>query len=284
MANEKNQEIQRVVKMEQNIKDLQHKIEKEAEERVEDKTFHAETKTKNTKVHVESAVEDNYTQTEEYLKEKQKENSHHRGTCDLLIIGSSIIKDIDGKKLYKNRKVKIITLHDKTVFGAIQYIKSFRDKAKHSMFKIGSDDKEQKTPDEVIEEIEELVRVTQRYNPDAPITFGEILPRVLSDRYYAKFLNEHRLIFKVQLYELCKDLDLHFCKENEISSFSMNGQIVLIGDLNARTGQRADFIVNDSDHINNFDGLIYSLKIILLIQKLIETIKILLSIQLVQSY
>ncbi|CAC5369983.1 unnamed protein product [Mytilus coruscus] len=34
----------------------------------------------------------------------------------------------------------------------------------------------------------------------------------------------------------------------------MNRQIVLIGDLNARTGQRADYIVNDSDHINNFDG------------------------------
>ncbi|CAG2198042.1 unnamed protein product [Mytilus edulis] len=211
MANERNQEIQRVVKMEQNIKDLQHKIEKEAEERVEDKTFHAETKTKNTKVHVESAVEDNYTQTEEYLKRKT-ENSHHRDTCDLLIIGSSIIKDIDGKRLYKNRKVKIITLHDKTVFGAIQYIKSFRDKAKHIMFQIGSNDIEQKTPDEVIEEVEELVRVTQRYNPDATITFGEILPRFLSDRYYAKFFNEHRLIFNVQLYELCKDLDLHFVR------------------------------------------------------------------------
>ncbi|CAG2213396.1 unnamed protein product [Mytilus edulis] len=81
------------------------------------------------------------------------------------------------------------------------------------MFQIGSNDIEQKTPDEVIEEIEEeLVRVTQRYNPDATITFGEILPRFLSDRYYAKFFNEHRLIFNVQLYELCKDLDLHFVR------------------------------------------------------------------------
>ncbi|CAG2189272.1 unnamed protein product [Mytilus edulis] len=353
MANERNQEIQRVVKMEQNIKELQHTIEKEAEKRVEDQTYHAETKTKDTKLHVESAEEDNHTQTERI---SEKKNS------------SSIIKDIDGKRLYKNRKVKVITLHDKTVFGAIQYIKSFRDKAKHIMFQIGSNDIEQKTPDEVIEEIEELVRVTQRYNPDATITFGEILPRFLSDRYYAKFFNEHRLIFNVQLYELCKDLDLHFVRydfiqpdyfvdgihikghgipimvmsikrvlntllnvklwenneyntktnpvrnngipnyqmpnsitnrkqrdhqafeqkshfnnpihvgsesamngrnkivnmmelmlqemrtENEISSFSMNGQIVLIGDLNARTGQRADFIVNDSDHINNFDG------------------------------
>ncbi|CAG2231450.1 unnamed protein product [Mytilus edulis] len=199
MANKRNQEIQQVVKneIEQNIKELQHTIEKEAEEHVEDQTYHAETKTKNTKVHVESAVDNNSTPTERI---SEKKNS------------SSIIKDIDGKRLYKNRKVKVITLHDKTVFGAIQYIKSFRDKAKHIMFQIGSNDIEQKNPDEVIEEIEELVRVTQRYNPDATITFGEILPRVLSDRYYAKFFNEHRLIFNVQLYELCKDLDLHFVR------------------------------------------------------------------------
>ncbi|CAC5412570.1 unnamed protein product [Mytilus coruscus] len=72
------------------------------------------------------------------------------------------------------------------------------------MFQIDSNDIEQKTPDEVIQEIEEQVRVTRRYNPDATITFG-----FLSDRYYAKFFNEHRLIFNVQLYELCKDLDLH---------------------------------------------------------------------------
>ncbi|CAG2231196.1 unnamed protein product [Mytilus edulis] len=185
--------------MEQNIKELQHTIEKEAEKRVEDQTYHAETKTKNTKLHVESAEEDNHTQTERISEKKnseknepdrsnnniksyagvrnptlRKENSHHRDTYDLLIIGSSIIKDIDGKRLYKNRKVKVITLHDKTVFGAIQYIKSFRDKAKHIMFQIGSNDIEQKTPDEVIEEIEELVRVTQRYNPDATITFDGI--------------------------------------------------------------------------------------------------------------
>ncbi|CAC5388143.1 unnamed protein product [Mytilus coruscus] len=222
--------------MEQNIKDLQHKIEKEAEERVEDQTYHAETKSKNTKSTIESVVEDN-TQTERISEKKnseknepersinniksyagvrnptlRNENSRHSDTYDLLIIGSSIIKDLDGKRMYKNRKVKIITLHDKTVFGAIQYIKSFRDKAKHIMFQIGSNDIEQKTPDEVIQEIEELVRVTRRYNPDATITFGEILPRFLSERYYAKFFNEHRLIFNVQLYELCKDLDLHFVR------------------------------------------------------------------------
>ncbi|CAG2217300.1 unnamed protein product [Mytilus edulis] len=127
--------------MEQNIKELQHTIETEAEE---DQTYHVETKTKDTKLHVESAVEDNHTQTERISEKKnseknepdrsnnniksyagvrnqplRKENSHHRDTYDLLTIGSSIIKDIDGKRLYKNRKVKVITLHGKTVFGAI---------------------------------------------------------------------------------------------------------------------------------------------------------------------
>ncbi|CAC5391282.1 unnamed protein product [Mytilus coruscus] len=124
----------------------------------------------------------------------RNENSRHSDTYDLLIIGSSIIKDLDGKRMYKHRKVKITTLHDKTVFGAIQYIKSFRDKAKHIMFQIGSNDIEQKTPDEVIQEIEELVRVTLN---DITQMQKSLLRKYchafLSGRYYAKFFNEHRL-------------------------------------------------------------------------------------------
>ncbi|CAG2186412.1 unnamed protein product [Mytilus edulis] len=43
--------------------------------------------------------------------------------------------------------------------------------------------------------------------------------------------------------------------ENEISSFSIEGQIILIGDFNSRTAMKADYIENDSDEINNFDGI-----------------------------
>ena len=42
--------------------------------------------------------------------------------------------------------------------------------------------------------------------------------------------------------------------ENEISFFSAQGKILLMGDLNSRCGCGSDFIVKDSTEINNFDA------------------------------
>ena len=42
--------------------------------------------------------------------------------------------------------------------------------------------------------------------------------------------------------------------ENEISSFSNSGKVILMGDFNARTGQNPDFIMRDNSKINNFDA------------------------------
>lgn len=41
----------------------------------------------------------------------------------------------------------------------------------------------------------------------------------------------------------------------EISSFSDKGKIILIGDMNARIGNKLDYIENDTPEINNFDGV-----------------------------
>lgn len=43
--------------------------------------------------------------------------------------------------------------------------------------------------------------------------------------------------------------------DNEISSFSIEGQIILIGDFNSRTAMKAVYIENNSDETNNFDGI-----------------------------
>ncbi|CAG2257164.1 unnamed protein product [Mytilus edulis] len=42
--------------------------------------------------------------------------------------------------------------------------------------------------------------------------------------------------------------------ENEISTFARQGKILLMGDMNARTGKCPDFITGDSCQINNFDA------------------------------
>ena len=43
--------------------------------------------------------------------------------------------------------------------------------------------------------------------------------------------------------------------EGEVSTFSSKGKLVLIGDVNSRTGQNPDFIEKDSSQINDFDGV-----------------------------
>lgn len=141
---------------------------------------------------------------------RHKNDYMQHDSYDVLIVGSSIIKDVNEKKMYKQKKVKVTVLNDKTVSGAIKYIKTCNVKAKNVVFQIGSNDIENKTVDNVIEEIEYLVQTTKRSFPDATITFGEILPRFYSDRYLAKCYNENRHVFNVQLYELCKFYNFHF--------------------------------------------------------------------------
>lgn len=44
--------------------------------------------------------------------------------------------------------------------------------------------------------------------------------------------------------------------ESEVTKFSVNGDIALIGDFNARTGSNTDYIVNDTDNINIFQDIL----------------------------
>jgi endonuclease/exonuclease/phosphatase (EEP) superfamily protein YafD len=57
-------------------------------------------------------------------------------------------------------------------------------------------------------------------------------------------------------YSRALDLDYFDVLEKEITDFSRQGQIILGGDLNARTGSLPDFITEDKDdHLPLFDDL-----------------------------
>lgn len=47
----------------------------------------------------------------------------NKNKANLWIIGSSIVKDLDGRRMYKSKITRINTLRDKTVYGAAQFIK-----------------------------------------------------------------------------------------------------------------------------------------------------------------
>ncbi|VDI13256.1 Hypothetical predicted protein [Mytilus galloprovincialis] len=106
-------------------------------------------------------------------------NSTNENTpkANLWIIGSSIVKDLNGRRIYRNKITRINTLRDKTVFGASQFIKLEKVSVENVLFQIGSNDLERKQADCVLKEVEYLVETTQRILPSTKIILAEILPR-----------------------------------------------------------------------------------------------------------
>ncbi|CAG2210744.1 unnamed protein product [Mytilus edulis] len=171
---------------------------------------------------------DNNTQS---MIEKESGNSIEKSKntniqkVDLWVIGSSIVKDLDGKKMYKNKQVKITTLRDKTVEGATKFVKLGTVHAKNVLLQIGSNDLEQKTPDDVLQEVELLVRELKSTLPESTVVIGELLPRYyLGDRNKADAYNEKIGLYNILLRDYCVDTGLHYVQfENMIHSDFYDG-------------------------------------------------------------
>ena len=75
------------------------------------------------------------------------------------IMGTSIVKDLDGRKIYRNRNTRITTLRDKTVHGTKEFIKEMRIHRDTSviMVQVGSNDLGDKDAGEVIDQYEDLI-------------------------------------------------------------------------------------------------------------------------------
>ncbi|VDI58912.1 Hypothetical predicted protein [Mytilus galloprovincialis] len=144
---------------------------------------------------------------------------------DLWVIGSSIVKDLDGKKMYKNKQVKITTLRDKTVERATKFVKLGTVHAKNVLLQIGSNDLEQKTPDDVLQEVELLVRELKSTLLESTVVIGELLPRYyLGDRNKADAYNEKIGLYNILLRDYCVDTGLHYVQfENMIHSDFYDG-------------------------------------------------------------
>lgn len=135
---------------------------------------------------------------------------------DLWIIGTSIVKDLRGRRMYRNKSVRITTLKDKTIYGATQLMKYGRMSAKHIMFQVGSNELENKEPDDIMEKLEKLVEVAREKVPHTDILFGEILPRFYKDRRLSSVFEEKRLIFNNLIKDFCKESDMSFIEYDQL--------------------------------------------------------------------
>lgn len=162
--------------------------------------------------------ENSETSEEQIVPERNQDNQRERFSeedsygDDLWIIGSSIIKDLNGNKMFYGKKVRVTKLHDKTLRGALQFIrtKQVQLQPRCIKFQVGSNDLESLDAEEAITKLERLVEETRRIYPKSDIVVGETLPRFPSDRKLANQYEENRYRYNLLVKDFCNDNDVHF--------------------------------------------------------------------------
>ena len=74
--------------------------------------------------------------------EPQIDLKNSKQNSKIWTVGSSVVKDLDGRKIYLNRITRITTLRDKTIQGAVECIKSKKINSEIRVLQIGSNDLE----------------------------------------------------------------------------------------------------------------------------------------------
>lgn len=146
-----------------------------------------------------------------------RQSSHEKeNRVKVWVVGSSLVKDLNPKKIYRYQSTKITPLHDKTIYGARGFLESGRLNAENIVYQIGSNDLENNSVDKVLADMENLVLNTQRLVPGSNIIINELLPRYYSDRNLTEEYERKRLELNTRLEIMCDDLRLKFVKHKNL--------------------------------------------------------------------
>ncbi|CAG2231847.1 unnamed protein product [Mytilus edulis] len=198
------------------IKEEISKTQKQDKEEMEQKDIELEMEEKTREKRMRKNSNDNSSSLDtsnktQEIQAKTTNREHQQDKeQDLWIIGSSIIKDINSRRMYRNRAVKITTLYDKTIYGATQFLKSGKVKTKNVMFQIGSNDLDTKEAEEVLLEIEKLVDETKKILPKSTIVIGELLPRYYKDHRLSLKYENKRAVYNSIVKEFCNEKSIEF--------------------------------------------------------------------------
>ena len=97
--------------------------------------------------------------------------------ADVLLIGTSIIKDVEPGRMFRDKHVIKHVLEQKTIEGAKKYISDLRGKYNCILLQVGSNDLENSSPEAVNMGISDVVDLLKTKQPDAKILVSGILPR-----------------------------------------------------------------------------------------------------------
>ena len=110
-------------------------------------------------------------------------------------MGSSIVRDLKPKLIYKYKKTRVTTLRDKTIFGATEFLRLGKISTNVIAYQVGSNDLQEKSPEEAIREMESLILSTQKTLPKSQIVINELLPRFYDNLHNRQVYETKRLKF-----------------------------------------------------------------------------------------
>ena len=193
--------------------------------------------------------EDMKTSVETQHNEHDMHSSDENHTIKFWVVGSSIAKDLRKNRIYKYKKTNITT-HDKTVYGAIEFLMSGKLKANNIAYQVGSSDLEDSTADKVVNSIKRLVLDTQRLVPGNNIIINGILPRFYRNLQQRKQYETKRIKCNCMLSELCDSYGLKFVNHENLTQIHFEDGIHLSHD-----GGIAQYVRNLKEVVNPLLGI-----------------------------
>ena len=109
--------------------------------------------------------------------DKTRINTEIKINADILLIGTSIIKDIDTQRMSHETIVKKHVLQQKTIEGALKFVTHLEGNIKTFLLQIGSNDLEQSSSNRVCQGIEKVIKLIQTKFPESKILVSGLLPR-----------------------------------------------------------------------------------------------------------
>jgi hypothetical protein len=107
------------------------------------------------------------------------QNSEYDKTLDLLIIGNSHVKAISAPRLFKNRTVKVISLPEKSIHGAIDFLKTCKLNPKVCILQVASNSIANNTVQSCLAATTELLNLCAIVMPHTKLFLADPLPRSL---------------------------------------------------------------------------------------------------------
>ena len=161
------------------------------------------------------------------------------------LVGSSIVRDLQPKFIYKYKKTRVTTLKDKRIFGATEFLKLGKISTNVIAYQVGSNDLEEKSPEEVIREMEYLILSTQKTLPKSQIVINELLPRFYDNLHNRQVYETKRLKFKSMLHKLSNNYSIRLVTHQNISHIHYLDGI----HLNTDSGT-AQYVTNIKEIVN----------------------------------